>query len=156
MKSKKTVQQVCNEVGLKYGEYQFGGQVFLSLHEPGGIWFRDNATVLALEPFADDLPKEQGDKIKVLANHVREGQRLKKEREAREAEAKKAAEAARQKREAELRQKQETDLRNTIRQANPGISDKEVEEILPEMRKEQLKQRTKTALINMQRGDRKF
>jgi hypothetical protein len=155
--SKKSIQQVSNEAGLKYGECQFGGQVHLSEHEPGGIWFRDNATVLALEPFADDLPKEQGNKIKVLAKHVREGQRLKKDREAREAEAKRVAEAEREKREVELRQKQEDELRRTIRLANPGISDKKVEDLLPEMRREAHKQRTKGFLIQQQRNaGRKF
>jgi predicted nucleic acid-binding Zn-ribbon protein len=83
--------------------------------------------------------------VKVFARHYGENLARKAAKEAEIAEKKKQAEAERQKREADLRQKQEDELRRTIRMANPGISDKEIEDLLPEMRREQLKQRTKTA-----------
>jgi hypothetical protein len=121
-------------VGLKFGEASQGAQVASEPTAPGGLWIKDSASILKLEPFADELPKDQGDRIKALARHFREGQRLKKEREAREAEAKKAAEAERLKREAAIREREENDLRSLLRLSNPGISAEEVESLLPEMR----------------------
>jgi hypothetical protein len=108
---------------------------------------------LALEPYVDKIDSPEAAKvIKALANSHREGERLKKEREAATAEAKKQADAEREKYEAQLREKQENDLRAMIRQANPGISASEVEALLPEMRAEMQKQKTKAAIINRERG----
>jgi hypothetical protein len=146
----KALSQICKEAGLKFGKPEEGAQVSPS-SDPGGYWFKDSETILTLERFADQLDPKTGDLLRTKAGRVREGQRLRKEREVAETERKKQADAEKKTREAEIRAKQENDLRDTIRMANPGISDAEVESLLPEMRREQLKQRTKTALIILQR-----
>lgn len=148
----KTLSEVCNLAGLKVAELYLGGDVVLSPNETAGFALKDSSVALKLEPYADYLKPEQAQKVRTYAELHRKAEKAKKEREKAQIEAQKQAEADRQKREDELRQKQEADLRATIKMANPGISDSEIDSILPEMRREQLKQKTKTALIQRQRG----
>jgi hypothetical protein len=157
MSTTKPVPEICKLAGLKFEEASAGAHVAPSSSDPGGYWLKDGTVALALEHFIDQMDPDVGHRIQTLANLHRKAQALRQEREEAQAEARKQAEADRQKREAELRQKQEAELRRTIRMANPGISDKEVEDLLPEMRREAQKQRVKAVLIQQQRNaGRKF
>jgi hypothetical protein len=131
----KPMSEICRLAGLKYGKASEDAHVEASQHEPTGYWIKDGKTVLALEPYADQMEPKVSKLVRFLANAHREGEKARKEREKAKAEAQKQAQI-------DIQKRADDAIRARIKRANPFATPEQIEALLPKVREAEMLKRT--------------